>query len=103
MEELLPKLIIELFVEDREINIDSIQILEVENGFPISEIDLLKQSILNDFDCTGMDDNWIELKCEYIRDFDIGDYYKITRYTPPSTFINESFNINYPAKQNDEN
>lgn len=81
MEEILPFLKIELFVENNEVNIESIQITHLIWGyFPISDIELLKQSILNVFDCSRLEDDWYEIQLRYKRDNEIGDYYEIVPF-----------------------
>lgn len=81
MEEKLPFLRIEFFVENGEINTESIEISQIiESSFPLSHIQMLKDSILNDFNASELEDDWYEIQVRYTREFQTGDYYEIVPF-----------------------
>ena len=82
MEEILPHIEIEFFVEDNVINIESIEIIRlIEGSFPINHLQILKDSILNDFNCSELEDQWYQMNLLYTRDSEKGDYYRIVPYS----------------------
>lgn len=82
MEEQLPYLLIEFFVENNEIEIESIEITRIiESSFPISHIQMLKDSVLNDFNASNLESDWYKMQLRYKRDNEIGDYYEIVPFS----------------------
>lgn len=81
IEEKLPFLRIEFFVENGEINTESIEISQIiESSFPLSHIQMLKDSILNVFNASELEDDWYEIQVRYTREFQTGDYYDIVPF-----------------------
>ena len=65
------------WVDSGEINSESFEIENVLQGsFPLNHIELLKDSVLNDFDCSDMNNVWVKMRLEYTKDSETGDYYK---------------------------
>lgn len=82
MEEQLPYLKIEFLVDNGSINVESICISQIiESSFPLSHIQTLNDSILNDFDASELEDDWYEIQVRYKRDFQTGDYYEIVPFS----------------------
>lgn len=81
MEEKLPYLKIEFFVENGEVDIESLEISQIiESSFPLSHIQMLKDSIFNDFNASELEDDWYEIQVRYTREFQTGDYYEIVPF-----------------------
>ena len=81
MEECLPFINIEVFVEDGEINFESIRITNIIHGaFPLNHIQLLKYSMIDQFDCSNLPDDWYQMQLKYVRDGEFKDHYEMIPY-----------------------
>lgn len=82
MEEVLPFIRIEFFVDTGKVDIDSISISQIiESSFPFSHIQLSMDSLLNNFNASELEDDWYEVQLRYAREFQTGDYYEIIPFS----------------------
>lgn len=79
IDEILPFVRIEFYVDDNQINTDFIEITQVIQGsFPIRDIELLKQSLLNELDCSDLEfGQYYSAQMLYTKVKGLPDYYKM--------------------------